>query len=79
MAGMFYFGICLSIIMTGISLSATYLIPVLVIGMPYAHFFVLLFWGLTILLWYGVYVGYEVRSTNDSTARFSEEEESWTH
>jgi hypothetical protein len=76
MAGMFYFGICLSFIMTGISFSATYLIPVLVIGMPYAHFFVLVFWGLTILLWYGVLVGHNVRSTRKSVDIFSEDEES---
>jgi hypothetical protein len=75
MAGMFYRGIGLSSIMTAISLLATYLILVLALEMPYGYVFVPLFWVVTICLWYGVYVGYKVRSARKSVDRFSDDEE----
>ncbi|MFW9834645.1 MAG: hypothetical protein ACFFEK_11660 [Candidatus Thorarchaeota archaeon] len=75
MAGMFYRGIGLSSIMTAISVLATYLILVLALEMPYGYVFVPLFWVVTICLWYGVYVGYKVRSARKSVDRFSDDEE----
>jgi len=48
--------------MTFFSLSVVYFFPVMMIELPYAELAAISIWTLTLIVWYGVFIGYRMRS-----------------